>query len=90
MRVWLVTCLILFGLVEIYQWVKGFILPFPIYILGGAFLAIASNSEKGIGAFFNQSVSQEETLSQTATLVEPMQVTEQVTPALKEMNDENC
>lgn len=48
MRVWLVSCLILFTLVQFYQWVKGFILPLPIYVLAGAFLSLASNYEKGL------------------------------------------
>lgn len=74
MKVWIVTFGVLFILVELYQWVKGFILPFPIYLLGGAFLAIASNSDKGIGSGFNPSIHAEETLSQTATLIEPIQV----------------
>ncbi len=52
MRVWIASFALLFGLAQLYQWVKGFNLPLPVYILGGAFLAIASNYEKGIGAFF--------------------------------------
>jgi hypothetical protein len=73
MKVWLVTCFILFGLVEIYQWVKGFILPLPIYVLGGAFLAIASNYEKGIGSLLSRESAVAEKLSQTATLVDPIE-----------------
>lgn len=46
MQIWLTTFVLLFGLVEIYQWVQHFTLPLPIYILGGAFLAIASNYDK--------------------------------------------
>ncbi|GFE69813.1 hypothetical protein [Chroococcus sp. FPU101] len=46
MRVWLVTCLILFTLVQFYEWAKGFILPLPIYVLAGAFLSLASNYSK--------------------------------------------
>lgn len=52
MRVWLLSFIVLFGAIELYQWVKEFILPLPVYVLGGAFLAIASNVEKGI---FSQS-----------------------------------
>ena len=48
MRIWIVSFLVLFALVQFYQWAKGFISPLPIYVLGGAFLAIASNYEKGI------------------------------------------
>jgi hypothetical protein len=48
MKVWLITCLLLFILVELFQWVKGFILPLPLYLLAGAMLALASNYEKGL------------------------------------------
>lgn len=46
MKVWLVTCLILFASVQFYEWAKGFILPLPIYVLAGAFLSLASNYGK--------------------------------------------
>ncbi len=48
MRLWISTVFVLFVLVQFYQWVKGFILPLPIYVLAGAFLAIASNYDKGM------------------------------------------
>jgi hypothetical protein len=67
-RVWLLTVVLLFGLVELYQWVRGFILPLPIYVLAGAFLAIASNYNKGIGSFLEQDSAPEPNFSQTATL----------------------
>lgn len=51
MKVWIATFAILFALAELYQWAKEFISPVPIFILGGAFLAIASNYEKGICSF---------------------------------------
>ena len=71
MRVWLVSVAILFVLAEVYLSIKDFILPLPIYILGGAFLAIASNYDKGIMALFRQqSSANQEIISQTATLVE--------------------
>ena len=74
MRVWLVSVAILFVLAEVYMAIKDFILPLPIYILGGAFLAIASNYDKGIMALFRQeSVANQEVISQTATLVEKQQ-----------------
>ncbi|HIK08349.1 MAG TPA: hypothetical protein IGS40_27340 [Trichormus sp. M33_DOE_039] len=53
MRVWLACFLVLFALAELFDWLKGFSFPLPIYILGGAFLAVASNYEKIIGAYFN-------------------------------------
>ncbi|MFE1745666.1 hypothetical protein [Coleofasciculus sp. H7-2] len=49
MRVWVASFLLLFGFAEIYQWLKQFTLPLPVYILGGAFLAIASNYDKRAG-----------------------------------------
>ena len=71
MRVWLVSVTILFVLAEVYLSLKDFILPLPIYILGGAFLAIASNYDKGIMVLFRQqSPANQEIISQTATLVE--------------------
>lgn len=36
----------MFVLVELVLWVKQFILPLPVYLVAGAFLAIASNYEK--------------------------------------------
>ncbi|MEG3438037.1 hypothetical protein V0288_12995 [Pannus brasiliensis CCIBt3594] len=44
MKVWIVTSVLLFILVQIYQSLKGYILPLPIYVLAGALLAIASNA----------------------------------------------
>ncbi|BCL34651.1 hypothetical protein [Nostoc sp. MS1] len=52
MRVWLVCFLLLFVLAELFDWLKAFSLPLPIYILGGAFLAVASNYDKIIGYYF--------------------------------------
>lgn len=46
MKVWLACFLVLFALAEFFQWAKQLSLPLPIYILGGAFLAIASNYNK--------------------------------------------
>lgn len=46
MRLWITSCLVLFGLIELYQWIKHFTLPLPMFILGGALLAIASNYDK--------------------------------------------
>ncbi len=50
MGVWITTVCILFVLFQLFEWLKGFMLPLPIYVLAGAFLAIASNYEKGLGA----------------------------------------
>ncbi|MEI6380741.1 MAG: hypothetical protein WCO81_07645 [Cyanobacteriota bacterium ELA615] len=46
--VWITAVVILFTLAQIYQWVTSFLLPLPIYVLAGAFLAIASNLPKRI------------------------------------------
>jgi hypothetical protein len=46
MRIWLACFGVLFALVELYQWVKHLTLPLPVYVLSGAFLAIASNYSK--------------------------------------------
>ena len=53
MRVWLACFLVLFALAELFDWVKEFSLPLPIYILGGTFLAVASNYDKLFGSYLN-------------------------------------
>ncbi|MGL5805624.1 MAG: hypothetical protein ACRC2R_27285 [Xenococcaceae cyanobacterium] len=74
MKVWITTFCVLFFLAQVYAWVKDFIVPLPLSILGGAFLAIASNYEKGIfPALMSRSDnSQENIVSQTATLLDRM------------------
>ncbi|HEY9749308.1 MAG TPA: hypothetical protein V6C63_11550 [Allocoleopsis sp.] len=56
MKIWATTFVVLFGLVELYQWVQHFswtvTLPLPLFILGGAALAIASNYDKRAGLPF--------------------------------------
>lgn len=74
-KAWLFGVGILFVLAEFSIWLKQFMLPLPIYILAGAFLAIASNYEKGLLALFRQSeTSPSDTLTQTATLISQAQV----------------
>ncbi|MCY7392791.1 MAG: hypothetical protein LH647_15300 [Leptolyngbyaceae cyanobacterium CAN_BIN12] len=46
MQLWLTSFILLFGAVEFWQWVQQASLPTPIFVLGGAFLAIASNYGK--------------------------------------------
>ncbi|WP_392533542.1 hypothetical protein [Nostoc sp. C117] len=53
MRVWLACFFVLFALAEFFDWLKEFNLPLPIYILGGAFLAVASNHDKIFGSYFS-------------------------------------
>lgn len=54
MRIWLVCFGVVFAIAELYQWAKHLNLPLPIYILGGAFLAIVSNN-KQLGLFLQNS-----------------------------------
>ena len=54
MRVWFACFIILFALAELFDWVQKFNLPLPIYILGGAFLAVASNYNKIVGVYFSE------------------------------------
>ncbi|BAY47652.1 hypothetical protein SAMD00079811_52710 [Scytonema sp. HK-05] len=65
MRVWLACFLVLFALAELFDWVKEFTLPLPIYILGGAFLAVASNYDKLFGSYLSNATSE-------ATLEQPL------------------
>lgn len=53
MRVWFACFFLLFGLSELFQWMKHLSLPLPVFILGGAFLAIASNYDRRAGFPFN-------------------------------------
>ncbi|MEH1882995.1 hypothetical protein [Nostoc sp.] len=53
MKVWLACFLVLFALAELFDWLQEFNLPLPIYILGGAFLAVASNYDKIVGSYFD-------------------------------------
>ncbi|MEH2329747.1 hypothetical protein [Nostoc sp.] len=55
MKVWLACFLVLFALAELFDWLQEFNLPLPIYILGGAFLAVASNYDKIVGSSFADS-----------------------------------
>ena len=75
LKAWLFGVGILFVLAEFSIWLKQFILPLPIYILAGAFLAIASNYEQGLVALF-RSQTEADALTQTATLIEQIEVME--------------
>jgi len=70
MKVWVVGCVLLFLLVEFYQWAKGFILPLPLYIFAGALLSIASNYSQDMSNLF----ARNEQVYQTASLSENEQV----------------
>jgi hypothetical protein len=54
MRVWLACFFVLFALAEFFDWVKDLSLPLPIYILGGAFLAVVSNYDQIVGSYFSE------------------------------------
>ncbi|WP_427157809.1 hypothetical protein ACQFX9_19470 [Aliinostoc sp. HNIBRCY26] len=78
MRVWLACFLVLFALAELFDWLKGFSFPLPIYILGGAFLAVASNYDKMIGTYFSDGGEQSQIDSFTPTSELPPTVVNQV------------
>lgn len=63
MKVWVVGCVLLFVLVEFYQWAKGFILPLPLYIFAGALLSIASNYSQDMRSLFGKSAQVYQTAS---------------------------
>lgn len=46
MKVWLVCFFVLFAGAELFKWLQGISLPLPIYVLGGSFLALASNHDR--------------------------------------------
>ena len=54
MKVWFICFVVLFALAQLFDWVQQFTLPLPIYILGGAFLAVASNYEKLFGSYLGE------------------------------------
>jgi len=60
MRVWIFSFLVLLGMVELYQWMKDFTIPLPVFIVGGALLAIASNYSKYVSWSFGQPPEQSE------------------------------
>jgi hypothetical protein len=48
------ACFVLFfGLSQLFGWMRQFNLPLPIFILGGAFLAIVSNFDRRAGLPFS-------------------------------------
>ncbi|MBO3458782.1 hypothetical protein G7B40_016515 [Aetokthonos hydrillicola Thurmond2011] len=51
MRVWLACFFVLFALAQFFDWIQQWKLPLPIYILGGVFLAVASNYDKFFGSY---------------------------------------
>lgn len=72
MKPWLFSFAVLFVLAKAILWIKSFILPMPVYIVAGAFLAIASNYDGGISSFLkpNPTSTENKVVMQTASLVE--------------------
>jgi hypothetical protein len=53
MKVWFLSFILIFVLVQFIFWIKDFFVPLPVHILAGAFLAIASNYEQKISSYFS-------------------------------------
>jgi hypothetical protein len=49
----IVCFILLFGLSQFFQWAQHLTMPLPIFVLGGAVLAIASNFNKRAGLPFS-------------------------------------
>src|SRR6476646_4809364 len=78
MKIWATTFVVLFGLFELYQWVQHFnwtiTLPLPVFILGGAALAIASNYDKRSGLPFALKFQESKAIANpTPTVINPAQ-----------------
>ncbi len=56
-QVWIAIFFILLAAVELYQSVKDIALPFPIYLVLGAVLAVASNYQQPLSFSQNQQVT---------------------------------
>jgi hypothetical protein len=46
MQVWIISFVVLFVLYECWDWLSQLNLPLPVFVVGGLFLAIASNYDK--------------------------------------------
>ena len=86
MRVWLACFLVLFALAQLFDWIQKFQLPLPIYILGGAFLAVASNYDK----FFSSYVSHrnDEVPSEQPLLDSPPQPTPSISFTISQHHED--
>ncbi|MEB3160958.1 MAG: hypothetical protein VKL20_05820 [Synechocystis sp.] len=62
---WVLIVVVLFAGVQLFQWLQGAILPLPLYVMAGAFLAIASNYDKGMGRLINRGEQAVVTLGDT-------------------------
>ena len=88
MRLWLTIVAILFIAVELFQWVKGVMLPLPVYVLGGALMAIASNYDKGMSFLLTEKVQEADMVAQTAELIDSPEETTIVAVSLDEVKIE--
>ncbi|MBM0740056.1 hypothetical protein JOY44_00100 [Phormidium sp. CLA17] len=77
MRLWLTSFILLFGAAELWQWVEQASLPTPFFVLGGAFLAIASNYGKLSMPYHLDSKATDSSSKKVA----PSQSTKAVSPA---------
>lgn len=75
MRVVIVTFIVLFGSAQLLQWLQHFTFPLPVFILGGAFLAVISNADKRLGVL-NPKPSEGEEIPQ-APIAPPVQASAQ-------------
>jgi hypothetical protein len=71
MKVWITCFILLFGASELLQWFRQFSLPLPVFILGGVFLAIASNYDKLTHLPFHLDYAEPELPQQQGTPVAP-------------------
>lgn len=67
MRVWLTSFVLLFGAAELLQWMRQFSIPLPIFVLGGVFLAVASNYDKLKDLPFHPDYEEPESLEEAVT-----------------------
>jgi hypothetical protein len=77
MRVWIACFFALFALAEFFDWVKEISLPLPIYILGGAFLAVVSNYDRIVGLYFHEEIdpTQQRRLDSSSEVTRPISFT---------------
>jgi hypothetical protein len=64
---WVLVVVVLFIGAQLFQWLQGAILPLPLYVMAGAFLAIASNYDKGMGQLINRGEQAVAILTETTT-----------------------
>ncbi len=67
---WIVFFFILLAVAELYQSVKDITLPFPVYLVLGAVLAVASNYQQQILFAENQRVTLQEIVEPKPVLTE--------------------